>query len=210
MLNNFLERFEKVKATYHQRKGAKEQLDKEIEIMQTKAKLFNHKREIFEKATILLQKASETAREYIKNHFENLVSYALQAIYDEDYQFKIKFTTLRNAVNVQFFVITPKNSALLPPQDSRGGGVVDVVSLALRIAMMEFYSPRIEGPILLDESLKHLSAKHVPAAANFFKAIKERIHRQIIFVTHQRNFGDYADKIFKVEQSKGESKITLE
>ena len=210
MLNNFLDRFEKVKATYNQRKGAKEQLSKEKEVMQARAKLLNHKRDIFEKSTILLQKASETAREYIKNHFENIVSYALQSIYNENYQFKIKFTTLRNAINIQFFVITPENPALISPQDSRGGGVVDVISLALRIAMLEFYSPRIEGPILLDESLKHLSAKHIPAAADFFKAIRDRIHRQIIFITHQRNFGEYADKIFKIEQSKGESKITLE
>ena len=210
MLNNFLDRFEKVKATYNQRKGAKEQLNKEIEIMQARAKLLNHKRDIFEKSTILLQKASETAREYIKNHFENIVSYALQSVFDENYQFKIKFSTLRNAVNIQFFVITPENSAFIAPQDSRGGGVADIVCLSLRIAMLEFYVPRIEGPILLDESLKFLSAKHIPTAANFLKAINDRIHRQIIFITQQRNFGEYADKIFKIEQSKGESKITLE
>ena len=205
MLNNFLDRFEKLKAIYNQRKGAREQLAKEIEIIQAKIKLLNHKRDIFEKSTLLLQKASETAREYIKNHFENIVSFALQAIYNESYQFKIKFTTLRNAVNIQFFVLTPENPILISPQDSRGGGVVDVISLALRIAMLEFYSPRIEGPILLDESLKHLSAKHIPATANFLKAIRDRIHRQIIFITHQRDFGEYADKIIK-----GESKVTLE
>lgn len=210
MLNDFSDRLKKVKAAYFYRKGASEQLSKEIKTMQTRAEFIAHKRDIFEKATILLQKASETAREHIKNHFENLVSYALQAIYNENYQFKIKFSTLRNAVNIQFFVITPENPALIAPQDSRGGGVVDVISLALRIAILEFYVPRIEGPILLDESLKHLSAEHIPDAANFLKAIKERIHRQLIFVTHQKDFGEYADKIFKVEQSKGESKITLE
>jgi len=48
--------------------------------------------------------------------------------------------------------------------------VIDIISLAIRIAMLECSNLEIKGPIILDEPAKHVSDKtgntYVPKAGN--------------------------------------------
>jgi DNA repair exonuclease SbcCD ATPase subunit len=84
------------------------------------------------------------------------------------------------------------------PLGSRGGGVVDIVSLALRIVILELYTPRIDGPLMLDEPTKQLSKEFSDRAAELLRAISERTGRQIILVTHDPVLAKEAEMRFQL------------
>ena len=73
------------------------------------------------------------------------------------------------------------------PEQSRGGGVIDIISLALRIAFLQIHKPKIEGPLILDEPAKHVSEDYIFNVADFLKRASEMFNRQIIIVTHNNH-----------------------
>ena len=88
-----------------------------------------------------------------------------------------------------------------------GGGVVDTVSIALRIAFLLKYSPPIQGPIILDEPAKHLSDEYVFNIAEFLKQVCKEFNRQIILVTHNQHLSAIGDKTYYVYKSQGVSVV---
>ena len=82
---------------------------------------------------------------------------------ETDIEFLIELDELRGKANAEFYVINSTEDMIIKtkPELSRGGGVVDIISLALRIAFLQIHKPRIEGPLILDEPAKHLSEEYV-------------------------------------------------
>lgn len=130
----------------------------------------------------------ETNRQLIQEHFEKIVTYALQYIYSADYIFKFEFERKGNFQGLNFNIISPSSQEPLDLLESSGGGVLDIVSLALRVAFLDLAYPKVEGPLILDESMKHLSKDYLSRAAEFLNVISDKLGRQIIFVTHQHEF----------------------
>ena len=72
----------------------------------------------------------------------------MQYVFETDVEFVIEIDELRGKANAEFYVINTSDDMILKtkPELSRGGGVVDIISLALRIAFLQIHKPRIEGP----------------------------------------------------------------
>ena len=141
---------------------------------------------VSKEAILLLEHAGQGAREFITKRFNDIVTFALQSVFGDDYRFETTLDIKRNAVWADFRVVSSGYSEAADPLMSRGGGVVDIVSLALRIVLLELYTPRISGPLLLDEPTKQLSKEFSGRAAELLTAISERTGRQIILVTHDQ------------------------
>jgi len=140
------------------------------------------------KAVELLNKVQTVTRDKIKNEFENLVSYAMNFIYGENYKFHLDFGTRGNLQELNFSIETPEFKEPYDPLDTSGGGILDIVSLALRIVLMEVSQPKIQGFLLMDESLKHLSENYLPNANEFLTEISKKLNRQILFISHESEF----------------------
>lgn len=169
------------------RKGQEAQVRTQLEeaerTIDESRKTQNLKRE----AVVLVESAGRTARDTVSNRLAEVVSFALQSIFGSDYRLDVFNTLKRNAVWTDFAVGGGGSNSTLhpdPPLDTRGGGVVDVVSLALRSVFLELYAPKIDGPLILDEPTKHLSKRYSGRAAELLRALAERTGRQIILVTH--------------------------
>ncbi|MBC7106618.1 MAG: ATP-binding protein, partial [Firmicutes bacterium] len=93
------------------------------------------------------------------------------------------------------------------PQDARGGGVVDVISLALRVALLQTVRPPLPGPLMLDEPGKHVSEEYARSLALFLKSVSEMFGRQIVLVTHNQHLAEVGDRAFVVEMRDGESVV---
>lgn len=140
------------------------------------------------KAVEVLMILQETNRQLIQEHFEKIVTYALHFIYNADYTFKFDFQRKGNFQGLNFNIISPSSQEPLDLLESSGGGVLDIVSLALRVAFLDLAYPKVEGPLILDESLKHLSKEYLSKAADFLNVISDKLGRQVILVTHQHEF----------------------
>lgn len=169
----------------------------------------NQKLDIYNKVRILLNQSADHGRKQAQKQIEMLVTRALQYIFDDNHYFKIEFVEKNNRMEAEFYVVSVYNGLEVKtkPEDSRGGGIVDVVSLALRIALLETYRPNLLGPLILDEPGKHISEEYIMKVASFLKSINSNFKRQIIMVTHNTHLSETADLSLKVELKNGISWI---
>ncbi|MDD3024395.1 MAG: ATPase, partial [Syntrophomonadaceae bacterium] len=143
----------KMKDIYSKGIGARELLIKQKSERQRKLVDSQETIDIWEKVQILLTKTSEYAREQLKARIEETVTAALQAVFGEGLEFRIIITTFRDQPAAEWQVVSKYGDMEVAgnPQDARGGGITDIVSLALRLAMMELARPKVTGPVVLDE-----------------------------------------------------------
>lgn len=157
--------------------------------------------ELLDKVTLVFQKTSEFAREQAKIQIETLVTKCLQYIFESSINFIIDLDELRGKANAEFYVINEIDNLTIKtkPELSRGGGVVDIVSLALRIAFMQIHKPAIEGPLILDEPAKHVSEDYIYNVGDFLKQTSLMFNRQVIMVTHNQHLAAISDTAYRVE-----------
>lgn len=210
-LDNYLT---EIKSFVAKEQGKKEKLLEQIE--QNKIIIDETQKEIelIEKVSVLLQSTSEFARNQAKIQTENLVTNCLQYIFENNIEFEIEIEELYGKPNAEFYVTTNAEDMIIKtkPELSRGGGVVDIISLALRIAFLQIHKPQIEGPLILDEPAKHVSEDYIFNVADFLKKASEMFERQIIMVTHNDHLASIGTTSYRIELEGSEShvqKITI-
>ncbi len=165
--------------------------------------------ELLDKVNILFQKTSEFAREQAKKQVELLVTKCLQFIFESNIEFLIEIEEQRGKSNAEFYVVNEIEDILIKtkPELSRGGGVIDIVSLALRIAFLQTHKPKIQGPLILDEPAKHVSEEYIFNVADFLKQTSEMFDRQIIIVTHNNHLASMDNNAQRVELNGSQSSV---
>lgn len=196
-INNFLSR----------ESGKRDKILEQIKDLSVDLSTISKNIELLEKVNILLQKTSEYAREQAKKQIEVIVSNCLQYIFDSNMEFIIEIEELYGKPNAEFYVITKegKNIIKTKPELSRGGGVVDIISLALRISFLQVHKPLIQGPLILDEPAKHVSEDFIFNVADFLKRTSEMFGRQIIMVTHNNHLSSVGTNSYRVQLKGAES-----
>lgn len=183
----------------------KRSLEKNKQQLTEKVKELENEIDIFSKVRILLNNSAEHGRKQAQHQIELLVTKALQYIFDDNHYFSIEFQEKSNRMEAEFYVCSIHNGIEIKtkPEESRGGGVVDIVSLALRIALLETYRPKLQGPIILDEPGKHVSEEYIARVATFLKSVNSNFNRQIIMVTHNSHLMESADLGLRAEIKNG-------
>lgn len=166
-----------------------------------KSNLENNKLQ-YTKAVELLSLVQKITREKTKDEFETIVTYALQSIFQENHQCVFEFGKRGNLPELDIEIKKSGHEEPISIVDGNGGGVVDLVALALRLVLLEI--SKNKGFLVLDEVFKHLSeegpnnAHYRVAAFQFLKDINSKLNRQIIFVTHIPEFIEAADHKIKI------------
>lgn len=158
----------------------------------------------------LFARMSEFARAQIKTRIEAVVTAALQAVFPEQgLSFRVVLGTVSGqpAANWEVVSMYGAEEVADSPEESQGGGISDVVSTALRLAVLELLG--LPGPVLLDEIGKHVDSAHSPHLAAFLKAYAEKTGRQVILVTHNDALAEAADRTYRVlKNAEGRSEVT--
>lgn len=209
---------------YSQAQGQRELLQQQCDEKEQQLTKAQADIDLWRQVQVLLGKASEFARQQLKTRIEQTVTAALAAIFsDSSMRFEIEMKDIGGKPAADWRVVScyeipakagdedVKISAytvVASPEDAKGGGVTDVVSLALRLALLELSRPRVEGPVLLDEPGKMISKEYLPNVAEFLKQYAAKTGRQIIMVTHHDVLTDVADVGYKVTQENGVSEVS--
>lgn len=196
---------------YVMKKSIKEKLEKDLIVKESELEQIADLIDILEQVRFLLQRTSEYAREQIKQQIEMLVTHCLQFVFGPNLEFEIELNEVRGKTSAEFYVISIYDNEKIKtkPQDARGGGIVDVISLALRIAVIQNADTYKDGPLILDEPAKHVSSEYISNVAQFLKQISDVFNRQIIMVTHNQYLSEIADLTYKVELKNGVSEVTV-
>jgi DNA repair exonuclease SbcCD ATPase subunit len=201
---------DRAKAVYNRQRGEQHTLLIEQKALRQRLAKIGVEAERLEKVRLLLIEASKHAREQGRRQVEFLVTQALQFVFGEDMEFKVVIEDKRDRPEAEFYVCSTYGGNIrveTTPEDARGGGVVDVLSLALRLAMLYAFRPPVGGPVILDEPGKHISEEFSPHVASFLKSFSQSLDRQIIMVSHNQHFAESADTAYLVEMHQGISSM---
>lgn len=156
--------------------------------------------ETYTKAVELLSLVQKVTRDKVKDSFELIVTHALNYIYQSDeYSFHLVFGRRGNLQELNFAVQKPDKNEPLDPMDTDAGGTLNIISLALRVVLMEVASPKVNGFIISDESFANLSRDNRESACKFLKEVNDKMNRQVIVITQHDDVIESADKLIEVK-----------
>lgn len=198
-----------------------EEISKRLERLQGKKTLLleNRKRlrseleqsekdlENYTKARWVLTEVAKLTQERFKAKVETLVTMVIQSVFDRPFKFSLEFTRERNR-----FVCTPKvmeGDYEYIPKDDMGGGIIDLISFALRIVLWSVERPASRNTFVLDEPMKFVGkGELLMKAGKMIREISHKMNCQIIMVTHEPELSAIADAAWKVEHRSGKSVVT--
>lgn len=195
------------------RQGQRQTLLDMIARLEQRATGFEREAEQLRKAIEVLQVATETRRQELKDRVESLVTRGLRAVFNrEDYEFGFAVQLKRDVFGVtpvlrSHFKGQPMETSIV---DGHGGGIADVVSFLLRVVVLCLARPRVAPFMALDEVFRHVSPEFLRGCATLLKELNTSAGIQFLIVTHKPELLDAADVVYRTEFSDGLTSYRLE
>lgn len=198
--DNLKDSFLSKKNKYYQDLGEKKSIENNLKRLKESLKKLDDESEDLILVDTLLKETADFSRLQSSKEIEAIVTTCLDLVFSSKMEFKIELSQLRGKNSAEFFIIEMDQDKkyTYKIEDTRGGGVIDILSLALRIAFILKIHPPIKGPIVLDEPAKHVSDDYVFNIADFIKKISEEFAKQIIIISHNEHLASIGDKSYKI------------
>lgn len=188
-----------------QLKGARSVLERNVSELQSEIKDMQRDLRRHEQAREIVRNVGMKTQQQLQFHISDIVSLALDSVFDDPYELKVEFIQRRNKTECD--LTFQRDGEQMDPLSASGGGAVDVASFALRIASWAMMNPRSRNVIVLDEPLRFLSEDHQEQASRIIKELSDRLKLQFLIITHEPLLGEYADRVFQVSIKKGISQV---
>lgn len=164
------------------------------------------------KARWVITEAQRKTQVRFKETVESLVALAIKSCFrDRNFEFELVFEEKRNQMEVRpviYEVIDGVREPYDDPEDDVHGGLIDVISIALRIVMWSLETPRSRPIIILDEPGKNMGSL-IPLFGQILQEISHDLKFQLIIITHEDELIDIADRAYLVKRIGNESKVFL-
>lgn len=158
-----------------------------------------------EEAIEIVKVVGLKTQQRLQYEISEITTMALDTVFDDNYILSAEFVERRGKTECDLLLKTDEMA--IDPLSASGGGVVDVLSFALRVAAYSMQRPKVRPVLLLDEPFTHLSDQLLPKACLLLKRISEELKVQLVIITHSEILMDSADTIFQVSKKKGVSQI---
>lgn len=166
--------------------------------------------QVLDRSGVVLNSIGEERQLKAQDTIEQLVTRGLQQIFDDSLSFHIIQTVKAKAASVEFVVRTTLSDGGLvdtPVMDARGGGLAATVGFLLRVVIL-LLKRQVDGNILiLDETFAHVSDEYLEGVGEFLRELVDKTGIQIVMVTHQPVFSEYADAVYRFSASDGKTKV---
>lgn len=164
------------------------------------------------KAIEILNHVAEQTQQKLQYGITGLLNSAIDSIFeeeDETPQVSLEFTKRRGKMECDIFLLDKKGHKI-NPVDGHGGGLVDVLALALQICLWKIKRPQTRNLLILDEPLKHLKGGNLPKkGAALIKELSHRLNLQVVMISHSAELIEKADRVFEVKKNDGISFVTI-
>lgn len=201
-LNQYTKEIDRRSGELAQYRKNKENYAKEIE--QLKADL-----NTLDKVLVLFNDLGEKQQIELIQKIEGIVSFGLRAVFKEEYNFHIYVSTKHNQTSMDFTV--ERNGIETEVMSAHGGGLSVVIGFILHVLIIVAMKSQLRQVFVADEALYKLSRDYRDAMGELIQSLAKRLNIQIILVTHQYEYADYADKVLRFGLDKdGHTKITQE
>lgn len=186
------------------RKGQRDQVLHELELLEQSLKLLNRQALYCEEAQLIIQTVAELTQNQLVYHVSELATLALASVFQDPYAFGMEFVLRRGRTECDLFFV--RNEKRVDPLGASGGGAVDVAAFALQIALWSLGRPRYRNVLIIDEPLRFLKGDDLPEkGALMMKEISEKLGMQIIMVSHIPDQIEGSDKVIEMKLRDGRS-----
>jgi hypothetical protein len=174
------------------------------------------KRDLLNRCSAFLREVSDYSRRKSIGRIEDTINSALLQIFSpRKIKAKIEFDLKAGRVGSTIWLT---NEEELEKAEHRGGGIRDLVSVLLRVMFKKMSHPQLDGPLILDESIKFLHSvekerSYVNRAYKFLQELTTSLGLQFIFITNNsdvqddRNIMESIDRLFLVKLRDGVSHV---
>lgn len=186
----------------------KEKLEIEKELIELDKQL--HESQL---TKMLLEKASDGARENGKKILEKTASSSLQMVLGDNHSVEIEMDISRGVpiANMNIAKEYPSGKILVDPTNEDGGGLSDLVSLSTFMALGMLVGEENQAGYFLDEPTKYVDNVRAEPVSTFIREIVDYTQKQTILVTHEDNYlPNVADRVYRIMNEDGVSKAVLE
>lgn len=188
-----------IRNIFEQEKGKSKLLNNQIN--ELKVGLKNLKREIkvCKKAGVIIRTVAQETQKLIESNISEIVTLALRSVFSNPYTFHLKFIQKRNKTECNFFF--ERNKYKINPLLEAGGGVIDVASFALRVAIWVLLKPKYRNVLIFDEPFKNINDKTREThrrIAKIVKMLSDKLELQFIIITMIPELEEVADKTFEL------------
>jgi len=141
-----------------------------------------HQLVVREEAHVLVSEAAVLVQQTVHRQVSVLVTRCLAAVFDDPYEFEIKFERKRNSTEAK--IVFKRGESELHPLSASGGGAIDVATFALRLACLLLRNPNPRRLLILDEPFRFLSVQYRERIRQLIEALSDEFDCQFIMVTH--------------------------
>jgi DNA repair exonuclease SbcCD ATPase subunit len=174
----------------------KDQTKNEILRIESEIKALKHDQLVLEQVVTLFRHLIKREVYDHAERFSEIVEQGMRAIFhDQELGFRFDVEEKRGKVSIQC-VTTSQEGHEGDPLKAFGGGVASIQSLILRVLVLK--RKKLAPYLFLDESLAALSEEYVQQAALFLKEVCKRFEVNILLITHNKTFQEYADHVYRV------------
>gem|GEM_PF-6020377 len=159
----------------------------------------------------IIKEASKEARKNASHILEEMATNALQSILNMDKRVEVVLNEDGNTPSAEILVFEKDefgNEIDVDVTEEDGGGIADIVSLAMFVSMIALAGNKNSAPLILDEPTKYVSKGYSENVSKFLYEISRYLNKQIFMVTHDETLANTADSAYLVERKNLTSEIT--
>lgn len=165
--------------------------------------------EYLSKIGLLLSTYADDRQGFVQSQIEAIVSTGLKTIFEEDLSLRIVNRMVGKRPEIDFVLVSKVGEEVLETSilDARGGGVAAVAGFLIQ-AVMVLLTPGLRKVLFLDEAFAQVSAGYLESLGEFISELTKKSPLQVVLVTHQSEFEDLADKVYRFSQSGGVTHVS--
>jgi hypothetical protein len=168
---------------------AKDGMAAEVDIVR-----WSERVELCASTAALLTRIGEEAQESARVMFDDLATRALQDIFGDEFSFRLVPGESGGQVTLEPVIISRYGDEAIetPVLEARGGGMAVVVGFVLQLVMV-LLTPGARKILFLDETFAFVSESYTDRLAEFIAKVARGQGVQVVMITHDRTFAQYAD-----------------
>ena len=202
--------FNQIEDSYKKSKFEYDVLNKKVSYNEILLENQNKSISLYEKSKEIINNIILKTRNEVIEFIESIVNCALQDVFGND-KLKLKLILKTEGTKISISTFIEENGELYDIESGRGGGLRDLVSTAILLCCRAMAKPKIECPLLLDESFKFLhSTKENQFKRNaflFLQNVAKKLDTQIILITGEtdKDAINAADNVLYIYKKNNES-----
>lgn len=207
-------RIDEGKKHYMTKQGELKMLNKNIELKQGQKEALEKSNETLLTKKMLIEESCSEARENGRELLSQISTSLVQAVFDENTEVKLEITPKDSIPTADVVVLNKYDTGMveIDPSNSDGGGLADIVSLSLFMAVGQTVEDNF-APYVLDEPSKYVSKGDLSEKfAESFKNLVDYTEKQTIISTHDEFLLESGDTKYNIVKNwdTGISTVTKE